>query len=319
MAIAGLQSANLQAARTAFETGAADVFDQDPVGIYQRITDVQTGVEGAFISQIEAGATPTLKQWEGTRDRQAFRMLSKRYDMRKYQATLEIVRTELEWDTTGSVGRRINTFLANSAYYFDKLVMEELLTNPTGVDGVALLSNSHTHGAANATWDNLTTDALNFNTYDSAVAAMRTLQFENSEFRDVEPDVLIVGPDLARTAKEITGSKTRPIGLSATTGVPATSAATGGGAQVDNVMFVGGTMDVLVSKRFNDGSQDSSWLLVDSRYKPMSLGVGRPMTAVSITDADASERFNEDVYLFGLEVDCRAYPGSIYGIYGNLS
>ena len=314
MAIAGFNSANVAAARTAFSTAVADAFDQDPPGIYQAFTKVETGVSAQYVTQIEMGATPVMQLWEGTRRRKGVRALSRRYDMRKYEATLEISRTDVEYDTTGMVGKMIDRFLSQNAYFADKLVMEEFLGNPTSVDGLALLSNSHVHGADNATWDNLTTDVLGANTFDSAVSAMRTLQFENNEFRDIFPNLLIVGPDLERTAKEITGSTTRPVSV-ATAG---TLNGAAGGAQVDNVMYTGGSIDVMVSPRFNNGTNDDNWVLIDMRFPPMELYVGRPVTAVSRTDPADPDRFDKDLYTFGLEADCRAIPGSIYGVYGRL-
>jgi len=314
MALAGFNNANVAAAQTAFSTAVADAFDQDPPGIFRAFTKVETGVAARYITQIEMGATPVMTQWEGTRPRSGFRALSKRYDMRKYQATLELDRTDVEWDTTGMVGKAIDRFLASQEYFADKLVMEEWLGNPTSVDGQALLSNSHPHGAANASWDNLTTDVLGFDTFNSAMAAFRTLQFENSEFRDVNPNLLIVGPDLERTAKEITGSTTRPVSI-ATAG---TLDGAAGGAQVDNVLYTGGTVNVLVSPRFNNGTNDDNWVITDTRFPMMELHIARAVTAVSLTRPEDPERFDNDVYLFGLECDYRAIPGSIYGCYGRL-
>ena len=85
------------------------------------------------------------------------------------------------------------------------LIMEVLTSNPLAYDGVALFSAASRSYGDNVI-ANLVTTALTATTFEAAYVAMQSYLDHSGEPLAVKPDVLVVGPALAKTASDILGN-----------------------------------------------------------------------------------------------------------------
>jgi len=116
-----------------------------------------------------------------------------------------------------------------------------------GGDGVGLLSTAHPHGPANTnnTQANEATLALNIGNLDTTRQAMRNFTDDKDQLLGVNPDLLLVPPELERTATQLVNERAiyEP-----------------GSAQYDVNMFSGRFRPV-VWDRLTDSN---AWFLIDS-------------------------------------------------------
>jgi hypothetical protein len=116
-----------------------------------------------------------------------------------------------------------------------------------GGDGVGLLSTAHPHGPANTnnTQANEATLALNIDNLDTTRQAMRNFTDDKDQLLGVNPDILLVPPELERDATQLVNERAiyEP-----------------GSAQYDVNMFAGRFRPV-VWDRLTDGN---AWFLIDS-------------------------------------------------------
>jgi len=219
---------------------------------------------------------------------------------------------------------------ADIAYAPDRLVFTSLLSNPTCIDGGSLLSTTHSFGNAGGTWSNKVTTALSFSTVNTGIAAMKSLLDEQGEYFDLVPKILLVGTANERTALEIAGigADTRPVGIKTDGTLDATSNIQSG-TSIGNVYK--GRLTVIVSPRFEDGTNTASWFLIDPRYPAMGWlngggtpndgemsGKGPSVTTTIIDQPNQDIPANEDNFAYGVQFDGRAFGLAPYGIYGRV-
>lgn len=310
----GIAGYKIDGFRTRFEVGASEIFARDQGGIWSMLTqEINTG--GALQVTVKMGGdTPVIRQWVGDKQFGSFRELNKTIVTVPYESSIEIKRREAE-DPSGVIGSRIDSFLAGQEYIRDKLVVEKLLTNPTGIDATALLSTTHPFGASGGTWSNKTTDAFGFTAYKSAKNAMREIKGESGEYLNLMPTHCFLGPDLERLGKEVFNCEARPV-VYTTAGAEATSGTANSAITITNVYK--GDVTLVVSNRFSNGTNDSDWLLFDASKgaMPIGLAVLRNPEALSRTGMLDEPRFMRDVYQFSIEADLGVdglYPYALYG------
>ena len=116
-----------------------------------------------------------------------------------------------------------------------------------GADGVALLSAAHPHSPANAstTQSNEGTLALTIDNLDTTRQAMRNFTDDKSQLLGVNPDMLLVPPELERTATQIVAER---------------AVYEPGSAQYDVNMFAGRFRPVV----WNRLTDSNAWFLIDS-------------------------------------------------------
>lgn len=255
------------------------------------------------------GAPPNWKQFLGQRVLDGFRKYTKRAPLKKYDKTLALDRASVEYDQDGSTAAAMDNFFNDGETFFDKLCIEALAGNPTGLDGVALLSNSHPFANGGGTWDNLTTSALSFSSFNTERARMRALLQENGEPFNLNPSILICHPDDEEIALQIAGSDTKPVSV-ATDGTLNSGGV--GGAQIQNVFQ--GTFTVVTTPRFTSGD----WVIIDPRYKPIGFCVWKdPMP--NIVDSLASHgAVHTDQFIYQMLADANAVGLQPWAIAGKL-
>lgn len=310
MAITDIE-AKLDAARTRFIAQAGDIFSGPLPGTWNLIADRLDAPDGK-VTLLDAGPSRGMRRWVGEKQFGAFRLYDKSIKTEPNEASFEIRRTDLSRDSIGVINKRIDTFITDQSDEFDYEVWDSLLSNPTGIDGVALLANSHPFGNG-GTWDNLTGDALSHSAYVTAKSFGLSLKHEHGRFLKIRYTDLFVGPDLEHTAKEI-------VGADRTKAVDAADAESGtriGVTTKSNVYQ--GDVNVHVIEHFANGTNDTDWLLMDlsKPVKPMAIAVERDLEMIEQMAMDAEQRFLRDVFRASVEGDYAAdgqYPHVIYGL-----
>jgi hypothetical protein len=235
------------------------------------------------------------------------------YDMRLLYKAHRIERQRVQYDTSGRVAQGLAAFVAESAILAEKRIFDLLVANTVvGIDGVTLLNDAHPYGNAGATWDNLTTDALSFSSYNAAKAAMRVFTGENGEPYDVMPTHLFVPPALERTAKEITGAD-RPVPFSASA-QDATSSIV---AATSIANAYQGDVTVVVTPRI---TTSTAWFLMDlskPSARPWYAQIGPVFEQMPEINDDTVRK--TDIFEYAINADMIAGPAHPQLIYGRVS
>jgi hypothetical protein len=303
----------LDAANTAYLAAAESVFSKDMPGEFGMFTEQTDDHENNLAEWVDAGVTPQMKRWNGSKPHGGFRVFKQTARIEPFSAGIELKRRDVLRDKSGVVNRRINTFLTNTASELNRQAWETLLGNPTGIDEDPLLSSSHPYGFE-GDWDNTSSAALSHGAYNTAKAAMRAQRHENGKYFGVKPTHLFVGPAKERLAQDIVGPN-RVVAVN-TAGAEAGSGSVAAGT-IDNAYV--GDVTVVVVDHFADGTHDDDWLLMD-----LSPGIGRPMwlvldrkpEGISLFSMDDPERYNRDVFQASVEGDwafAGLYPHAIHG------
>jgi phage major head subunit gpT-like protein len=256
------------------------------------------------------GATPTWAEWTDARDAGGFRKYTKTIPRKVYHKTISLSRVDVTADNDGSTAMALEQFVgADVEAIWDKLVIDALVSNPTGLDGVALVSDTHPFGSS-TTWDNKTTTALSFSSFNTERARMRALKDEYGEPLNLEPRILLVHPDEEEVALQIAQSDQKPVSVG-TAG--AINSAGVGGSAIANVFR--GNVDVIVSPRWTSGD----WVIIDPRYMPIALCVWRYPETVVLDGMGDPDRFKLDKFIYGVEADVCADGAQPWGIAGKIT
>lgn len=311
MATAGL--ANIKNARTVYETIVDSALDRaraSSVGL--RLARRRDGIQGTSIEFALTGATPSIQRWKGNKKWRNFRHLAKTVRFDKHDASFKLFREQVVHDPAGTTAQAIKRHASQVEYIWDQIVIRDgLASNPDGIDGVALIHDTHPFAEDNGTWDNKTTDALSFKSFNTGRAAMRNLSDEFGIPFDLAPDTLIVNPAEERTALEIAQADDRPVAVGTNS---AMDGVVGGATRITNV-FKGKVSDVVVTQYVAAGD----WLMWDSRFPPMALGVWRDPETVVVDSMESKDRMETDEFLYSLEVDANADGLEPFGLYGKIT
>lgn len=299
-------------ARTTFESLVSNALENARASnAYQSIASMVTPSGSIAFEYTMAGATPAWALWDDERDSGGFRKYSIRVPQTKYQKSILLDRQDVVYDQDGSTGRALSSFVgADVAAIYDQLAFAELNGNPTCIDGGDLLSATHSFGSGGGTWDNITSDALNFDTFNTGVETMMDLDDENGEPLNLMPSVLVVATNLRRTAKEIVQAEDRPISVG-TAG--AINAAGIGATGITNV-YRADNWTLVVTPRLTS----SKWVMIDPRFPPIGIVQWRGPETVVVDDMTADRRVREDKFFYGVEADIATCGLQPWGIYGNL-
>jgi hypothetical protein len=308
-----LGQTNAISANTVYEERGSEVFGRPQEGFYQLFTDEQT-TTGQQIGLELFGPSPEVMELTGDRQTAALREYLKTAVVKPYTTKmLELDKSAVDGDVTGAMGRRLTDYLAGGPYFWDQIATDLLLTNPTGVDGVALLHDSHPYGEDGGTWDNKVTTALSFTSFDAGITSMESLVGENGQPLRLSPTHLMVGPALQRTALEITGAQ-RPVPFSASAQDASSSIVAV--STIENVYV--GRVVVVVNPRM---TSSTDWLLMDlSRpgVRPIAMGVLEQPHAVAVTDPQSEPVRMRSKYAYYCEGRAAIAGFLPHGVHGRL-
>jgi len=306
------------AANTAYLAKGDEIFQRPPVGPWALFSDV-VPCEGQFLELDTIGPSPIVRELVGSRRFGALRAYAKRQRVTPYSTdALELSRLQVEKDVNGSVTRRLNDYLSASANFWDKATTDALLANPTGIDGVALISSSHPFGFG-GNWSNNAAAALSPTSFAAGIAGMSALQLENGEPAGFYPTHLMVGPKNEKMARDLCTNPLRPFPI-ANTGLEAYSSAVAATA-IQNGWFQG-SIEVVVNKRMVGATNESGWLLMDlSRpgVRPMIVGEAMSPRAVVVDDPGSEPMLQRSNYAYYVEGYAAISGYAPHGIYGTMT
>lgn len=120
---------------------------------------------------------------------------------RDFENTVKVSRNEIEDDQYGVYSPLIGMMGADAENLWKKLAIEALIGNGDWADGNPFFCSGRVLGKS--TFTNAVTTALTKAAVEAAIAAMRGWTLYGGEPGEVRPDVLLVGPSLEATAKQI--------------------------------------------------------------------------------------------------------------------
>lgn len=315
----------LDAASTYFETRFGELYNTGGLvtGYYERLT-TKIPTDSKKIQVDFLGSLPAVEKWVGAKTFKTIRNYQQTATLDKWHKTFRIDRMDVRYDRTGQVGSKIDAFLNDLASFYDKIVTDVFVSNPTGYDGVALFSASHPHGPAGATQSNLTTSALSFATFNTAMVAIMGYLDESSEPLPVTQFgqlTLMVGPKLLTTALEIAEAELKPVGVDAGNVFYEPGATPGTNVAATTRYNVWrGKVDVIVNNRLN-GTYDDYWFLLNNTVpgaSPILLYEGRAPEPIPCTDMDSTPRFINDEFWYSVEADAVAVAGAWQTVYAGI-
>ena len=250
--------------------GLKSIFDDELAGRPAPMIDMLFNVQSStrFEEQHQGmGAQGLVPMFDGTVPYADFDA-GYRVDIRNYELAqgIQIERRLVDDDQTGQIRARAgnmgaafaNTIESDAADVFINAFTDSgtnrMGAATAGADGVALLSTAHPYSPANTnnTQSNEGTLALTIDNLDTTRQAMRNFTDDKGQLLGVNPDMLLVPPELERTATQIVSERAlyEP-----------------GSAQYDVNMF-SGRFRPIVWNRLTDGN---AWFLMDSRLMKQHL------------------------------------------------
>ena len=304
--------ANLKAAQTTFITEANSIFSGGVPGVWDQFT-TKVSASGTSVDLLITDGVPQVREWQGSKQFKQLRSYKLTKAIRPWEASLTLKIDEINGDMSGVVSQRLADLARSTSTIYDKIMVAELITNPTCYDGVSLLSNSHVN-VTTGTTDNLTTSALSFAEYKTARDAIRSMTNEVGEPMGLLPTHILVGPAQERIGMEVTGSD-RPVAISAD-GTQDEGA--NGVAAVTLTNYIGGDITLMVSDRITG----NEWFCMDlskGGAKPMFLAEFQAPTAVTLDQPTDANVFNNDEALFSITAKATPMAGNWRTIYGSVS
>lgn len=197
-----ISNASLAALRTNFSALYQAAFDSAPVFHDQLATTVPSTTSintYGFLDRI-----PKMRKWVGPRQIQNLRERAAQIINEPYELTVGVDRDDIEDDNLGMYPALFKDMGIQAKKWPDQLLKTALQsgTSLTGFDAVAFFSNAHPLSGTNQS-NNFTGTALNSTNYPTVRAAMSSYVGADGEPLGVEPDLLIVPPQLEGVARTI--------------------------------------------------------------------------------------------------------------------
>lgn len=315
MAIANMLK--LEAARTTFDALAAEAFGSDRTNRYSIFTRTAP-CNGEYFEVDAMGATPAVQEIVGSRRWGSLRAYANRVRVKRWGPDgIELPIIKINNDPNGLIEMQLKTYLEQVANFYDKPVTDFLATNPTCLDGGALLSDTHSFGPAGGTWDNLGA-ALTPSQFFTAVSTMEGLLLENGEPAGVYPDTLMVAPGLRKMALDLVSQdRVVPIGTAGTEVYAAALAA----AARSNWAYET-PIKPIINPRFSSSAATASgaaWFLFDLRLearRPIVVGEAIAPSGQIIIDPQSPamiDRSAAQAYIEGQAALAGSVPLATYG------
>lgn len=303
-------------ANTEYLNYGQEIFNRPMGGEFELFTQILP-CNGQALELDGIGPSGEAEELLGSRPWTAFREYAKRIAVKNYTIRgASIPRLKVERDPTGAMAARLRDFLDGARNFWDAPVTASFLSNPTGIDGVALISDSHPNGPDGAVWDNKTTDALSQASLYAGWVAMTSLRNEEGAPMKITPTHLMVGPKLYREALDLTGSM-RPVAISTAGAVNATSAVT---AAVLQENYLRGQLQVILNHRMVGSTHEDKWFLMDlsKSVRPMIAGeaIGPQAHTALGDDSPGVQQLSE--YRYWVDGEAAIGGGVPHIIYGKV-
>lgn len=288
-----ITQATLDSLRVQFEMKFGEAYGATESWAPQIATSIPSGAKQNVYGWV--AQSTKMREWIGPR--QAKNLSEHAYTLvnKSYEATIELDRDEIEDDNLGLFTAVTIPQLAQAAKkHPDQLLKAMIQSNsgagPDAFDGLPLFDDAHlTYDSAGTTYDNKFALALSADNFNTNWAAMASYTGEDGEPLGVMPNLLIVPPQLKRTALEI---------MQATTTARVYGSNTAA-ASFDNVLK--GWAEVLVIPEL--ANDPTRWYLADvsKAIKPFIVQERRADQFVSRDNPQDPKVFDQKKYTYGVD------------------
>jgi len=248
-------------------------------------------MDGLNLMGFTIGATGAVAEIAGDRLWQQFRAYARTVPAKKYGPPgIEIEAIKVNNDTSGAVRNRLMGYLASAKDGFGKPANDFYVTNPTCIDGVALINGSHPYDSGGSTWTNDSSTALSAAEQAVIIQAMTGRLDEFGVNLGIRPTHLMVAGNLEQIGTDITGAQ-RVIGIT-TAGNPALAGLIGSGAAAGpNWAVQRGRLDLIVNQYMTAGTY-AYMDLSRPDVRPIYFGIAKGFEAF-VSDDPTSEPMKE--------------------------
>lgn len=277
--ILSVLAAMFQSFNTLFNKGVASV------ETYWEKVAMRVPSSGAQENYAWLGDMPLLREWIG--ERAIKKLIKKSYSIenKKFEASVEIKRDEIEDDSYGVYAPVFQSMGESAAAWPDQLAFALLPDGftETCYDEQPFFSANHPVGPKSKKVSNTNNKPLNAANFKEARALMMSFTNDEGKPLGIVPNLLIVGPDLEDMAKQIVEADF---------------------VNVDGVMqsnTAKGLAEVLMVPWL--AGHAGKWFLIDNRksIKPLIYQERKAPEFAAITDPNSEHVFKHGTFLYGVE------------------
>jgi len=192
-----------QAVLTAMSVGFSRIFNNSLKNVDTSYKKVATVIDVKTIS-VDYGflaGFAKMKEWVGDRVLKDLKAHSYTITKKDWELTIEVSRDVIEYDQIGIVKPQIQQMAHDARTHYDEIVFALLEKNDLCFDGQKFFSNKHPVGKT--TMSNIGTAALTPQSFMKAREEMRGIVSDGGKSLKIKPNLLIVPPQLEKTAIEI--------------------------------------------------------------------------------------------------------------------
>lgn len=252
---------------------------------------------------------PGLREWIGPRLVRNIAARAYSITNKPFEHTFGVDKYKIADDQTGIYGRMADLQGDAAARWPDDIVTAALMAGNSTLcyDGTNFFSTSHPvdlDDASQGNYSNLfTTTPLTQANYGVVKAAMRSYKGESGKPLEVEPTLMIVGPALETTAKEITNGTLISRTTQNVAGTENVAA-----AAITNVYV--GDVTLIVMPRLVADTAGAWYLASTDRIRPLIFQQRMAPTRTAIVDPTNPVVFNQRQFQYGVE----SRGGAGYGL-----
>ncbi len=281
-----INNGTIQALRTGFNTSYRTGFTSAPTFYNQFATTVPSNTDIETYGWMTQLAS--MREWLGPRLVRNLGEAVYTLTNKDFELTIGVGRNQIEDEKLGIYSTLFEDMGASARKWPDQIVKTALQagTSATTFDSVAFFASTHPLNPAGNQSNNFTGTALSADNYATTRAAMMGYTGADGEVMGVMPNLLIVPPQLEKTARTILNADF--VGNGET-----------------NVMK--GSANLLVIPQL--ANQATTWYLADTTrpIKPLVFQQRKAPEFVSRTDLDSDSVFHRKTFEFG--VDSRGAAG----------
>ena len=213
---------------------------------------------------------PSMKEWLGARDEKSLADRTYHIVKRDWEATISVMRDDFLFDNLGIVKPKVQQLHHSVVKHYNSMVHALITDNGVCFDGQPFFGE---HDVAGTTYDNSGTSPLSEDALFAVIGMMSAIKDEQSEVLGIEPNRLLISPNLLKTAKTILGSK-----------------------------VIGGSDNIahnLLELQVIPSMADDSWCVLDTSQplKPFILQI----TKDGKVEEDTSKMFSEKRVIYGVD------------------
>lgn len=261
------------------------------------------------------GNVSGMKEWKDERVPEGLYEHDFSITNRDWEDTIAVDRNAIEDEQYGQIKTRVRQLADEASRFWDEMVFTLLgqanSTSGSGIfdgvditayDGKAFLASDHEEGESGTQSNYSSSNSLNTSNLQSAITSMRSFKDDQGNPARIDPDTLVVPPELEFTAREILNSTYYPEEGSTTAKVS------------KNVLQ--GALNLVVSPYI---STSDAWFVLDTSrvVKPIILQLRKEPEFSSLTEGTESEFLRKKLY-FGVDWRGEAAFGDWRTVYGSF-